>query len=129
MPFYRKVFLNVLPPPPRNRPMKAISGLKLKGMSIDPTAPFKMYLVGFCAFKSPPVWNAFGRLRAFKSPYINACRVNSNTQNKILSYSLASYLMLAIESASIPVQLSASVITITRVPVPQRIMPHFFLPK
>ena len=34
------------------------------GVSIDPTAPFKMYKVGF---------------RAFKSPYVNACRVNSNT--------------------------------------------------
>ena len=35
-----------------------------KGVSIDPTAPFKMYYVGF---------------RAFKSPYMSACRDNSRT--------------------------------------------------
>ena len=38
---------------------------------IDPTAPFKMYSVGFRAFKSPPVSNAVGKLRALKSPCIN----------------------------------------------------------
>jgi len=31
-------------------------------------------------FKSPSLSNASGWLRAFKSPYINSCRVNSNTK-------------------------------------------------
>jgi len=34
------------------------------------------------AFKSPSIQNALDWLRAFKSPYINACRVNSNTALK-----------------------------------------------
>jgi len=38
----------------------------IKGVPIDPTAPFEMYWVG---------------CREFKSPYINACRVNSNEDN------------------------------------------------
>ena len=54
-------------------------------MSIDPTEPFKMYKVGFPAFKSPPILNAFGWLCALKSPYINACRVNSKTQYSTIS--------------------------------------------
>jgi len=52
-----------------------------KGVSIDRTVPFNMYYVGFRAFKSPPTRNALW-LRAFKSPYINACRVNSNILKK-----------------------------------------------
>jgi len=51
------------------------------GASIDPTAPFKMIKVGLRAFQSPPIQNALGRFRAFKSTY--ACRVNSNTLSRI----------------------------------------------
>jgi len=35
------------------------------GVAIDPTAPFKIYQIGFRAFKSPPIYNELGRLRAF----------------------------------------------------------------
>jgi len=52
-------------------------------MSIDLTAPFEMYWVGFRDMKSPPILNTSGWLRTFKSPYINACRVNSNTLKKM----------------------------------------------
>jgi len=48
-------------------------------MSIDLPVQFNMYYVGFRALKSPAIWNVLGYLRAFKSLYVNACRVNSNT--------------------------------------------------
>jgi len=49
-----------------------------------------MRYAGFRAFKSPPVLNAYGWLRAFKSPYINACRVSSNTHVFFLFFLLIS---------------------------------------
>ena len=50
----------------------------LLGVSIDPTASFKMCWVGFHAFKSPVIQNALGWLPALV--YINACRlIKSNT--------------------------------------------------
>jgi len=48
-------------------------------VSIDPTALFEMFWVGLRALKSPHNRDSLGLLRAFKSPYINARRVNSNT--------------------------------------------------
>jgi len=45
------------------------------GATIDPTAPFKMYYVAFRAFNSNIKCIRLGILR----PYINVCRVNSNT--------------------------------------------------
>jgi len=69
-------------------------------MSIDPTIMrhLKCIKFAFRAFKSIPIWNVLGWLRAFKSPYmsgqqqhspyINACRVNSNTLNLMCPYRL-----------------------------------------
>jgi len=31
-----------------------------RGVSIDPTAPYKVYYVGFRPFTSPPIYNALG---------------------------------------------------------------------
>jgi len=65
-------------------PLSTVSHDKRKGMSIDPTAPFKCVRLGSVRSSHLAFKMHYVGLRAFKSPYINACRVNSNTKKKVL---------------------------------------------